>query len=280
MEAIVVIIFLWAAVGAVVGYIIGSPKGRGADGLVLGLLLGWIGWIIVAVLQPSVEAQARRDVAVAAAAQRLGSTASALRAPQTSPGVARTSTNSTRTRAELDGAKESVASIRAAVDNDEQATALGDVLARFELSVSPQRRVNEWMFAQGTTPVLVARYDGILYLADSHRVQRVGAHQPVSYTETATGALVSIDIAGNHFSNPRPPAQAKSLLTGMRALCTSNSADLPMPVTPDASTPEDDSVDRAGSIKSRLLTLDQLFSDGLISEDERTARRRAILDEV
>ncbi len=38
------------AIGAVVGYLIGKPRGRGPLGAVLGGLLGCIGWIIVAVL--------------------------------------------------------------------------------------------------------------------------------------------------------------------------------------------------------------------------------------
>lgn len=38
---------------AIIGAMIGSSKGMGSAGFFLGLLLGPIGWIIVAVLQPS-----------------------------------------------------------------------------------------------------------------------------------------------------------------------------------------------------------------------------------
>lgn len=43
-----------------VGYAIGSGKGRGTAGFWLGFLLSWIGWIIVAVMEPSYEEQQRR----------------------------------------------------------------------------------------------------------------------------------------------------------------------------------------------------------------------------
>ena len=39
-------LLLWAVFG-VVGYFIGSPKGRSTEGVVLGLLLGPIGWLVV-----------------------------------------------------------------------------------------------------------------------------------------------------------------------------------------------------------------------------------------
>src|ERR1044072_4025901 len=45
-------ILLWIACGAV-GYAIGKGKNRGAFGFVMGLLLGPIGWIIVACCQDS-----------------------------------------------------------------------------------------------------------------------------------------------------------------------------------------------------------------------------------
>src|SRR5438067_2485432 len=40
-------LLLWAIVGGFVGAMIGDRKGRGGEGLVLGLLLGPIGWLVV-----------------------------------------------------------------------------------------------------------------------------------------------------------------------------------------------------------------------------------------
>lgn len=57
---ILVWILIGFAVGGTIGYAIGNPKGRGTEGFWLGALLGFVGWIIVALLQPTPEADASR----------------------------------------------------------------------------------------------------------------------------------------------------------------------------------------------------------------------------
>jgi len=47
------IFILWCVIGAVVGYAIGAPRGRASEGIGLGLILGVIGWVIVALLPPA-----------------------------------------------------------------------------------------------------------------------------------------------------------------------------------------------------------------------------------
>jgi hypothetical protein len=59
----VVFILLWCGVGGIIGYAIGNSKGRGVEGFWLGLLLGVIGWIIVAFQHPSDEVAARQQAA-------------------------------------------------------------------------------------------------------------------------------------------------------------------------------------------------------------------------
>jgi hypothetical protein len=49
-EWIIVLVALVVMPG--IGYLIGRPKGLGLAGLLLGLFLGPIGWIITAVLRP------------------------------------------------------------------------------------------------------------------------------------------------------------------------------------------------------------------------------------
>jgi hypothetical protein len=56
---------VWAMIGAIVGMAIGSPKGRRDTGLWLGLLLGPVGWIIVAVMEPNPEVEAARIASIA-----------------------------------------------------------------------------------------------------------------------------------------------------------------------------------------------------------------------
>lgn len=51
-SAVIFVLLFWCGVGGLVGALIGSGKGRAAAGFWLGLLLGIIGWIIVALLSP------------------------------------------------------------------------------------------------------------------------------------------------------------------------------------------------------------------------------------
>jgi hypothetical protein len=50
-----------ALIGGGIGYLIGQSKGLATVGFCLGALLGFIGWIIVAVMEPSPEERLRRD---------------------------------------------------------------------------------------------------------------------------------------------------------------------------------------------------------------------------
>lgn len=52
-------------IGAGVGWAIGEPKGRGAQGAILGLVLGFIGWIIVGLMEPTDEVRQRRTAELA-----------------------------------------------------------------------------------------------------------------------------------------------------------------------------------------------------------------------
>lgn len=52
---------VWLVVNGGIGAAIGTPKGRRFDGFLLGGLLGFVGWIIIAVLQPTRDERARRQ---------------------------------------------------------------------------------------------------------------------------------------------------------------------------------------------------------------------------
>jgi hypothetical protein len=58
---------VWCGVGALVGYVIGNTKDRAMTGFWWGLLLGVIGWIVIALMSPGPEEEARRAAVVAAA---------------------------------------------------------------------------------------------------------------------------------------------------------------------------------------------------------------------
>ena len=55
----------WMIFSPLVGFMIGKSRGRPVAGAVLGFFLGWIGWIIAAVIARSPEAEARRNLAIA-----------------------------------------------------------------------------------------------------------------------------------------------------------------------------------------------------------------------
>jgi hypothetical protein len=59
---VIVLLILWVAIGGGVGALIGSSKGRRGLGFVLGLLLGIIGWIIMAFVSPTPEHRAKQLV--------------------------------------------------------------------------------------------------------------------------------------------------------------------------------------------------------------------------
>jgi hypothetical protein len=63
-----------------VGWVIGSTKGRHVDGALLGALLGPIGWIITATTKPTVEFQAKKI----AETQRAQALAMSMNSPPTS----------------------------------------------------------------------------------------------------------------------------------------------------------------------------------------------------
>lgn len=59
------VLFLWVGVGGTVGWLIGRDKGRGTFGFWLGAIACVVGWIVVAVMEPSEEVRAQRQAAAA-----------------------------------------------------------------------------------------------------------------------------------------------------------------------------------------------------------------------
>jgi peptide/nickel transport system ATP-binding protein len=60
----IIVLLLWNVAGGLVGYFIGRGKGRTTSGFLFGFFLGWIGWIIVALLHATPEAEAAHILAL------------------------------------------------------------------------------------------------------------------------------------------------------------------------------------------------------------------------
>ena len=75
----------WMVISPAIGYMIGKSRGRPVVGAVLGFFLGWIGWIIAAVIARSPEAEARRNQAIAAKMQAMAPPAAPAPAPVPEP---------------------------------------------------------------------------------------------------------------------------------------------------------------------------------------------------
>lgn len=65
--AFTLLVGFWIVVGGVVGFLIGSPKGRPILGFTLGALLGFIGWIAMIFVEPTADVAEQRTQATAAA---------------------------------------------------------------------------------------------------------------------------------------------------------------------------------------------------------------------
>ena len=72
----------WMIFSPIVGYVIGKSRGRPLAGAVLGFFLGWIGWIIAAVIARSPEAEAKRNLAIAQKMQAMAPPAAPAPVPE------------------------------------------------------------------------------------------------------------------------------------------------------------------------------------------------------
>ncbi len=70
---IFLLVSVWTAFFGLIGRAIGEPKGRGGAGFALGVLLGFIGWIIAAVMEPTAEERIRRQHEAAMSMVAMGS---------------------------------------------------------------------------------------------------------------------------------------------------------------------------------------------------------------
>ncbi len=83
-------LILGALIAGAIGAAIGSSKGKAGAGFGLGFLLGPVGWVIAALLTPSIEVQAERDRQLAAAIARASDGSIGAPGPHGAPGYSAT----------------------------------------------------------------------------------------------------------------------------------------------------------------------------------------------
>jgi Short C-terminal domain len=278
-------LIVWLAIGAGVGLLIGRSKERPAAGFWLGLLLGWIGWIIIALMSRTPEAEARRHIAVAAASQRL---AGAPGAPQPLPGPygAQPSRRAPQTAESRRATDNVLAQIRIHANADPNGGDVHAAIDRFASEKRPQRMVSDWFFAGGAFQFL-CRYDGGLFASNQQMVRTLGtrAIPPVAtYTANSDGTIVTATIDGMNFEGPHPQLNAARVLESLRA----TRVDAPPPPAGGLPAPNHGSIPAAAPIPApasiaaadAIRTLRTLLDDGLIDQAEYDAKRREIIDRI
>lgn len=266
MSFLITYLVFWAAVGAGVGTLIGRSKGRGAAGFWLGLLLGWIGWIVIGLMSRTPEADARHNIAVVAASQRLTGTP-APRSPATMQSKRVTD--------------QALASIRTQANGDPDVAAVHAAINRFALDKHPQRMLSDWFFAGGAFQ-FVARYDGVLYACNQDTTRTVSTSAKTAgatYAADGNGTVVVATIDDATFQRPRPPSNVTRILESLRA----TRVEAPSPTsTPAPATFPAPVLGSSGAASSAdaIRALRTLLDEGLLDQDEYDRKRREVIDRI
>lgn len=276
---IILILVVWCLVGGLVGYAIGNSRGRGTAGFWLGFLFGWVGWIIVAVLQPTAQAEAQRMQQLN---QLMGNTpaspvASAPRASQNLWPVLR----------------------KAAHGNSAWLQAV-HTAERGSRVHAPQPRV--FFFTEGGDGVLVGVTDGLPFFIENGQLLRFASSRPRVVVHTlATGEIHQVDVADQRFLWPHSTPMAREFVArfdnrtevvdepaiprpGSAAPAPSapgpSTPPLPPPPAAASAGPDPNAVAKPVSVADALTQLEELRATGLLSDGEYTAKRTQILDRL
>lgn len=276
MAVFVVLVVVWCVLGGVIGRVIGNGKGRSNEGFWWGFFLGWIGWIIVAVMSPSAEAEARHNMQVARATrsmvgdQRLAATAytRALELVPERPGV-------------NDG-------IRSAAAQDANREAIEAAVRTLERQQS--RDVSMWMFADGPAPLLV-RLDGTTVMVGENVWQVLS--RDADHGTSPDGELRVIRFSTKVFANLRPPGRVAAFLGSVPSVesptMNARAAELALAQPQAVKANRTDNMiserivevrpsgDVASSVHESLKALEVLRVDGLVNDAEYSSKRDQIL---
>jgi hypothetical protein len=258
-------VVVWSIFGGLIGALIGRGKGRTAAGFWLGLLLGWIGWIVIAVTSRTPQAEASRHVAIAAATQRLTGTPP----PAPTPSV-----RSQRSTTDI------LRPIRTIAFSDVEADLVTAAIDRFAADKQPQRQLSDWVFATGQFPFL-ARYDGQIFACNSDGIWTLNSAASAEYSINTNGDITRGSIGREQFHALRPRQNALRFFQTLRAIQTEAEPEAaPAPPTQEPAPLAAASGQSMTAASEALRGLQSLLTEGLLTQDEFDVKRRQIIDRI
>lgn len=201
------LVLLGVVVGAGVGGLIGAPKGLGTQGRWLGGLFGVAGWIVVGLMEPTLDAAAEREIAVASRVAQLGGRQVV---------VDRAGGSADRSPERRAEAFRIVQPLRDAAAEDQESARMLAAVDALERTICPQHPVSAWTFASGAC-ALVARIGTVNYLISADGSWSVLTNPVVTYDESPAGDIVRVQMHHLALEQPRPPAATRALLHALRA---------------------------------------------------------------
>ena len=253
-EWVVIVLFV-ELVFALIGMAIGNTKGRLGAGFVLGLLLGAIGLIIIALMDRTAAEEARRTREV----QRLNATG-----PASAPAGAVPS--SSRGSAAGEGAQPRWSDLNDAARSDGDPNLILAVRRAEERFRTGLLGPRHWFFADGQWS-FVGQIDNELIASNPREAAAIGADAGVTFDHDAAGGVVSITVRELTLTNPRPTRNVSDFIAATGAVLVSRVQPL------EASPPEA----ATASVREALIELDSLRASNLITEQEHAAKRAEIL---
>lgn len=250
-----------------IGNAIGRTKGRPVAGFWLGFGLGPIGLIIIAVMDRTAEQEAAHMLAVQRGGDVRPNEDFSKWLNAAAPAASRPTPRAPDRR---------WSDVLAEAEADSKARTLNAAVQQARSLPWAVRGPGVWFFSDGVLN-FVGIVDGRTIASNASRTTELASTATVTYQPTTAGEVLSITIGSTVLTNPRPARKAREFLTRVHAQPTD-----PVPA-PEPEPAEPTSVatqESAPSVRASLIELAALRSEGLVSEEDYTAKRAEILSRL